>query len=189
MRRQIPFVRRLNQPFSVLCLIFGALFVYEGYYLSRIVLRERLEGIQSFSVHCQTGRDYGYAPDIRIDRREVPYGLFKLLAVVYVLAQHDLCVYGNSAVGKHLQIFQALAGVLVLHHFHAKSGICRMHRDVYGRNMHFYYSLYVAVGEIGKCDIVSEKERKAAVVVLKVYIFSHSLRILIYKAEYAFVSA
>ena len=62
-----------------------------------------------------------------------------------------------------------------------------MNRNVHGRHFHIYYSLYILFAQICKRYIVSLQKRKSGIVILEVYAFSHSARVLVYKAKYAVV--
>ena len=64
-----------------------------------------------------------------------------------------------------------------------------MNRNINGADVHFNYSLRLAVAEICKRDVISEKERQARVIVFEIKAFAKPFRQLIYKAENAFVLA
>ena len=55
--------------------------------------------------------------------------------------------------------------------------------------MHLYNAVNLVFGNVGKGDIVSEKERKAGIVVLEIKTASQSFRKLVNKTENALISA
>jgi hypothetical protein len=61
--------------------------------------------------------------------------------------------------------------------------------NIDGTYVHIYYALSLVLGKIGKRYVVTEKERKTAVVILEIQRVAHTLRQLIDKAENALVAA
>jgi hypothetical protein len=64
-----------------------------------------------------------------------------------------------------------------------------MHRNVQRRDVHLDNALYLVLGKVRHSDVVSVQERKARVVVLEIAGLTHSLGVLVDKAEYALVAA
>ena len=117
------------------------------------------------------------------------HGAIKLLAVVKSLAKNNLRRYFDICIGKSFDIPKHLARTLVFHHLAAKLGICGMNRDIDRRNMHLDDAVDIRVGHISQRNVVSVKEGKAGVVVLKIQALSQPLGKLVDKAKDAFVSA
>ena len=70
----------------------------------------------------------------------------------------ELC---GDRVGKPAKIGKHLARSLVLHHLNAKLGICGVHRNVNGRDMHLDYTVNISVSHIGESDVISVEKGKA----------------------------
>ena len=64
-----------------------------------------------------------------------------------------------------------------------------MHRNVYGAYVHFNNALNLMLGDIRMGDIISEKEGKTGIVVLKIKAIAKTLRQLVDKAENALITA
>ena len=74
---------------------------------------------------------------------------------VNALQLYYLTAQRYARVRKTAQIVKHLAGALVFHHLHAQFGICGMHRDIYGRNSHFYEPVHFSFLHIGKSHVVA----------------------------------
>ena len=168
MSREIKLVRGITQPCSVLLFELHAEFFHGvNYFRGGVPVKwdKRLEAVPEFG---QTNRHGADALNRRVKRTQIFKGLFKLLAIVKSGAKHELGIELYTGFCKTVHGLQRLTGKTVVHHSAAKLGIGGVNRDVDRTYVHIYNSLNFMLGQIGQCNIVSEKEGKPGIIVLEI---------------------
>ena len=74
-----------------------------------------------------------------------------------------------------------------MEHLFSQLRLCGVNAYIDRRHTHFYKSVYIIIAHICKRYIITLQERKAHIIILKIDSFTHTLRELVYKAEYALV--
>ena len=102
---------------------------------------------------------------------------------VYSATKNYLTVQGDTRISHPLQISKNLSRTVITHHLNAQFGISGVNRNVDGRHMHSDYTLNVFILKISKSYIITHKEGKSGIVILKIESLAHSLGQLVDKTE------
>ena len=100
-----------------------------------------------------------------------------------------MAIQFNARLVKSVDYIQSLARIFIVHHFNPKFGVGCVNRNVNRAYMHLYNAVNLVFGNVGEGNIITEKEGKAGIIVLKIKTASQSFRQLVDKAENALVSA
>ena len=154
----VKLVGSVEDPLSEALFTFVTEVRYLTNHLSALVGCKKLKGIKTLAVSGKSGGNNRHAVKRGIEFRKLPHGIVKLVPVVHGFAKNNLSAKLDSRVGKYTKVFEHLTCPLILHHLHAKLGICRVDRHVDGRDVHLDDAVYILTGKIGQRDIVAVEE-------------------------------
>ena len=134
-RKQIPFVRRMDEMRAVLLHTRMLPSVDQPYHIRGFLLRKRLQRIQPVPVFCQPRGNDRQAFHMREISSQLPNTKIQLFAVIDTFAEHNLPVHLDSRFVQAPHLFQRVTRKTVVQHLAAQLLVHRLHRNINWRQL------------------------------------------------------
>ena len=158
-------------------------------HLAGILFGKRFQRIQSITITGKPHRYHRYALKLRHQRYQIPDRTIQFLSIVHPTTKNNLAVHHNARFFEPSDLVHHITCKPVVKHFAAKFRIGRLKGNINRGKFVIDNFLQIMFAHIGKCQIISLKERKTGIIILKVKSIPHAFGQLVDKAEHALISA